>query len=56
MERRLAAFLVVDVVGYSKQMEAAEERRAENLAQWKPVIAKTPNRLGGCGVGRGTVR
>jgi TolB-like protein len=47
MERRLAAILAADVVGYSKQMEAAEERTAEDLAQCQSMIAQTADRLGG---------
>ena len=40
MERRLAAILAADVVGYSKQMESAEERTAEGLAQCQSTIAE----------------
>ncbi len=47
MERRLAAILAADVVGYSKQMETAEELTAEGLAQCQSIIAQTADRLGG---------
>ena len=47
MERRLAAILATDVVGYSSQMEVAEERTAEDLAQCQSMIARTADRLGG---------
>ena len=47
MERRLAAILAADVVGYSKQMETAEEPTAEALAQCQSIIAQTADRLGG---------
>src|SRR5262245_12816273 len=47
MERRLAAILAADVAGYSRQMEAAEERTAEELAQCQSLIAQTADRLGG---------
>ncbi len=47
MERRLAAILAADVVGYSKQMESAEESTAEALAQCQSTIAETAERLGG---------
>lgn len=47
MERRLAAILAADVVGYSKRMEAAEERTAEELAQCQSIIAQMAGRLGG---------
>ncbi len=47
MERRLVAILAADVVGYSKQMEVAEERTAEDLAECQSMIAQTADRLGG---------
>jgi TolB-like protein len=47
MERRLTAILAADVVGYSKQMETAEEPTADALAQCQSIIAQTANRLGG---------
>ena len=47
MERRLAAILAADVVGYSKQMESAEESTAEALARCQSAIAETADRLGG---------
>jgi TolB-like protein/class 3 adenylate cyclase len=47
MERRLVAILAADVVGYSKKMEAAEERTAEQLAQCQTLITRTVNSLGG---------
>ena len=47
MERRLAAILAADVVGYSKQMEAAEESTADALALCQSTIAETAERLGG---------
>jgi len=47
MERRLAAILAADVAGYSRQMEAAEERTAEQLARCQSLIAETVESLGG---------
>ena len=47
MERRLTSILAADVVGYSSQMEAAEERTAEDLARRQAQIAETAQRLGG---------
>src|SRR5262245_8262701 len=47
MERRLVAILAADVVGYSREMEAAEERTAEQLGQCQTLIAETVSRLGG---------
>ena len=47
MERRLAAILAADVAGYSRQMETAEERTAEQLARCQSLIAQTVDRLGG---------
>jgi adenylate cyclase len=47
MERRLVAILAADVVGYSREMEAAEEQTAEQLAQCRTLIAETVNHLGG---------
>ena len=47
MERRLAAILATDVVGYSKQLESAEESTAEALVQCQSTIAETAERLGG---------
>ena len=47
MERRLATILAADVAGYSKEMEAAEERTAEGLANCQSVIEQTANQLGG---------
>jgi len=47
MERRLAAILAADVVGYSKHMEAAEEPTADALAECQSIIARTADRLGG---------
>lgn len=47
MERRLVAILAADVVGYSREMEAAEERTAEQLAQCQTLIAETVSSLGG---------
>lgn len=47
MERRLTAILAADVAGYSKQMEAAEERTAEGLAECQSMIARTADRFGG---------
>ncbi|MDH3580615.1 MAG: adenylate/guanylate cyclase domain-containing protein [Hyphomicrobiales bacterium] len=47
MERRLAAILAADIVGYSKHMEADEERTAASLAHCQSVIAETANHLGG---------
>jgi TolB-like protein len=47
MERRLAAVLAADVVGYSSQMEAAEENTAERLQRCQTLIAETVGGLGG---------
>jgi TolB-like protein/class 3 adenylate cyclase len=47
MERRLTAILATDVAGYSKQMEAAEELTAEELAKCQSMIAQTVGRFGG---------
>jgi TolB-like protein/Tfp pilus assembly protein PilF len=47
MERRLTSILAADVVGYSSQMEAAEERTAEDLERRQAQIAATAERLGG---------
>jgi adenylate cyclase len=47
MERRLTAILAADVVGYSREMEAAEERTAKGLAQCQSLIAQTAGELGG---------
>jgi TolB-like protein/class 3 adenylate cyclase/tetratricopeptide (TPR) repeat protein len=47
MERRLAAILAADVVGFSRQMEAAEERTAAQLAACQALIAETAGRFGG---------
>jgi adenylate cyclase len=42
MQRRLAAILVADIVGYSAMMEQAEEQTAGTLAHAKPL---SPQRL-----------
>jgi adenylate cyclase len=47
MERRLAAVLAADVVGYSREMESAEEQTAEQLARCQSLIDQTANRFGG---------
>jgi adenylate cyclase len=47
MERRLAAVLAADVVGYSREMETAEEQTAEQLARCQSLINQTSNRFGG---------
>jgi TolB-like protein/class 3 adenylate cyclase len=47
MERRLVAILAADVVGYSREMEAAEERTAARLTQCQALIADTVSSLGG---------
>jgi adenylate cyclase len=47
MERRLVAILAADAAGYSRQMEAAEEQTAEDMAQCQLLIAQTADRLGG---------
>jgi len=47
MERRLAAILAADVVGYSAQMESAEEATADALSHCQSIIAETAGRLGG---------
>jgi adenylate cyclase len=47
MERRLAAILAADVVGFSKQMEIAEEPTAAALGRCQSIIAQNADRLGG---------
>jgi len=47
MERRLASIFAADVVGYSSQMEFAEEPTAEALAQAQLLITETAEGLGG---------
>jgi TolB-like protein/Flp pilus assembly protein TadD len=47
MERRLAAIMAADVVGYSRQMEAAEEITAAGMARCQSMMAETATRLGG---------
>ena len=38
MERRLAAILAADVVGYSRLMEADEEATARTLSTYREII------------------
>ena len=38
MERRLAAILAADVVGYSRLMEADEEATARTLGTYREII------------------
>ena len=38
MERRLAAIMVADIVGYSALMEKAEEHTAERVAHCQELI------------------
>lgn len=47
MERRLAAILAADVVGYSSRMESAEEGTAAALAHAQSLITETTEGLGG---------
>jgi adenylate cyclase len=47
MERHLAAILAADVVGFSRQMETAEEQTAEQITQCQALMAKIVDGLGG---------
>ncbi|MGF9764269.1 adenylate/guanylate cyclase domain-containing protein [Microvirga sp. 0TCS3.31] len=47
MERRLAAIMVADIVGYSSLMEEAEEHTAERVAGCQQLIRETVASLGG---------
>jgi len=47
MDRHLAAILAADVVGYSRQMESAEEQTAEQITQCQALIAETVTGFGG---------
>jgi class 3 adenylate cyclase/TolB-like protein len=47
MERRLAAIMVADIVGYSSLMEDAEEYTAERVARCQELIQETASSLGG---------
>jgi adenylate cyclase len=47
MERRLAAIMVVDVVGYSSLMEHAEEHTADRVAACQELIREKASPLGG---------
>jgi len=47
MERRLAAIMVADIVGYSSLMEDAEERTAEQVVRCQSLMGKIVFSLGG---------
>ncbi|WP_162820730.1 hypothetical protein [Microvirga calopogonii] len=47
MQRRLAAIMVADIVGYSSLMEDAEEHTAERLARCQALIEEQVSSLGG---------
>ena len=47
MERRLAAIMVADIVGYSSLMEDAEEPTADRAAHCHKVIQEKVSSLGG---------
>jgi adenylate cyclase len=47
MHRRLAAIMVGDIVGYSKLMEAAEERTAARLDTCQSIVSEKVGLLGG---------
>jgi class 3 adenylate cyclase/TolB-like protein len=47
MERRLAAIMVADIVGYSALMEKAEEHTAERAARCQQLIREKAAALGG---------
>ncbi|WP_087003218.1 adenylate/guanylate cyclase domain-containing protein [Rhizobium sullae] len=47
MERRLAAIMVSDIVGYSSLMEDAEERTADRVARCQELITEKVVALGG---------
>ncbi|WP_262273502.1 adenylate/guanylate cyclase domain-containing protein [Microvirga yunnanensis] len=47
MQRRLAAILVADIVGYSALMEAAEEQTADRVARCREMIRQTVATLDG---------
>jgi class 3 adenylate cyclase/TolB-like protein/Flp pilus assembly protein TadD len=47
MERRLAAIMVADIVGYSALMEKAEEQTADRVARCQELIREKAAALGG---------
>ncbi|KAB0265697.1 adenylate/guanylate cyclase domain-containing protein [Microvirga brassicacearum] len=47
MERRLAAIMVADIVGYSSLMESAEEQTADAVARCQELIREKVSPLGG---------
>ena len=47
MQRRLAAIMVADVVGYSAMMEKAEERTAEWLLKCEAIVSERVTSLSG---------
>ena len=47
MERRLAAIMVADIVGYSSLMEDAEEQTADEVARCQALIREKVSPLGG---------
>ena len=47
MQRRLAAIMVADIVGYSSLMEAAEEQTAAQVADCQQLIQQTVESLDG---------
>ena len=47
MQRRLAAIMVADIVGYSSLMEEAEEQTADQVARCQELIREKVSALGG---------
>src|SRR5688572_27571940 len=47
MQRRLAAIMIGDVVGYSAMMERAEEQTAERVDQAQALVTEKVSALGG---------
>ncbi|KFG70609.1 tetratricopeptide repeat protein [Microvirga sp. BSC39] len=47
MERRLAAIMVADIVGYSALMEEAEERTADRVSRCRELVREKVASLGG---------
>ncbi len=55
MERRLAAILAADVVGYSRLMEADEEATARTLSTYREIIERlVASHMAGCSVAPAT--
>ena len=47
MQRRLAAIMVADIVGYSSLMEKAEEHTADRVSHCRELIWEKATSLGG---------